>query len=76
MGTRLQNVTIQARMEVIFGLNRGRDGRANLHLLPTGEIVYPMGTIVVLLHIGERSQRHFTGHTEEVRSSSAIFESS
>ena len=25
-----------------------------------------MATTVVLLHCSERSQRHFTGHTEEV----------
>ena len=54
------------RLEWVHGY-RGRDGRANLHLLPTGEMVYPMATIVVLLHCGERSQRHFTGHTEEVK---------
>ena len=53
------------RLEWVHGY-RGRDGRANLHLLPTGEMVYPMATIVVLLHCSERSQRHFTGHTEEV----------
>ena len=54
------------RLEWVHGY-RGRDGRANLHLLPTGEMVYPMATIVVLLHCSERSQRHFTGHTEEVK---------
>ena len=43
---------------------RGREGRANLHLLPTGEMVYPMAAIVVLLNWEEHTQRHYLGHTE------------
>lgn len=43
---------------------RGRDGRANLHLLPTGELLYPAAAVVVLLHAEEHSQRHYLAHTE------------
>ena len=48
------------RLDWVYGY-RGRDARANLHLLPTGEMVYHVAAVVVLYHAGEQSQRHYTG---------------
>lgn len=46
---------------------RGRDCRANLYYLPTGEAVYFIARVVVLYHIKNRTQRHYRKHTECVR---------
>jgi hypothetical protein len=46
---------------------RGRDCRSNLHLLPTGEIVYFVAAAVVLYNVEEQSQRHYLGHTDDVK---------
>jgi hypothetical protein len=46
---------------------RGRDCRSNLHLLPTGEIVYFIAAAVVLYNVEEQSQRHYLGHTDDVK---------
>lgn len=46
---------------------RGRDCRSNLHLLPTGEMVYFVAAVVVLYNVEEQSQRHYLGHTDDVK---------
>lgn len=46
---------------------RGKDCRHNLYLLPTGEIVYFMAAVVVLYNVDDQIQRHYTGHTSEIR---------
>ncbi|CAI5655175.1 echinoderm microtubule-associated protein-like 4 isoform X1 [Oreochromis niloticus] len=46
---------------------RGRDCRANIYLLPTGEIVYFIASVVVLFNYEERTQRHYLGHTDCVK---------
>ncbi|KAI3376679.1 hypothetical protein L3Q82_017108 [Scortum barcoo] len=46
---------------------RGRDCRANLYFLPTGEAVYFIACVVVLYHINNRTQRHYRKHTDCVR---------
>ncbi|KAJ6666938.1 hypothetical protein lerEdw1_018940 [Lerista edwardsae] len=46
---------------------RGKDCRANVYLLPTGEIVYFIASVVVLFNYEERTQRHFLGHTDCVK---------
>ncbi|KAK1791497.1 hypothetical protein P4O66_013500 [Electrophorus voltai] len=46
---------------------RGRDCRANVCLLPTGEIVYFIASVVVLFNFDERTQRHYLGHTDCVK---------
>ncbi|KAF3836751.1 hypothetical protein F7725_004215 [Dissostichus mawsoni] len=53
-------------MRDIYGY-RGRDCRANLYFLPTGEAVYFIACVVVLYHIKNRTQRHYTNHTDCVR---------
>lgn len=46
---------------------RGRDCRANVYLLPTGEIVYFIASVVILFNYEERTQRHYLGHTDCVK---------
>ncbi|KIH68005.1 HELP domain protein [Ancylostoma duodenale] len=47
---------------------RGKDVRNNVHYLPTGELLYFCGSIVVLHNVEEHTQRHYTGHTCDIRS--------
>ncbi|KAI1237608.1 hypothetical protein IHE44_0013690 [Lamprotornis superbus] len=44
---------------------RGRDCRSNLYLLPTGETVYFIASVVVLFNVEEQLQRHYTGHNDD-----------
>ncbi|KAF3844892.1 hypothetical protein F7725_008055 [Dissostichus mawsoni] len=46
---------------------RGRDCRSNLYLLPTGETVYFIASVVVLFNVDEQLQRHYTGHTDDIK---------
>ncbi|XP_053608612.1 echinoderm microtubule-associated protein-like 2 isoform X2 [Plodia interpunctella] len=54
------------KLEWVYGY-RGKDCRSNLYLLPTGEIVYFVAAVVVLFNVDERCQRHYTGHTDDVK---------
>ncbi|KAM9809431.1 echinoderm microtubule-associated protein-like 4 isoform 5-T5 [Syngnathus typhle] len=54
------------KLEWVYGY-RGRDCRANVCLLPTGEMVYFIASVVVLFNYDERSQRHYLGHTDCVK---------
>lgn len=47
---------------------RGKDCRSNLYQLPTGEMVYFVAAAVVLYNNEEQSQRHYLGHTDDVKS--------
>jgi len=38
-----------------------------VYLLPTGEVVYFIAAAVVLLNVEEQSQRHYLGHTDDVK---------
>ncbi|KAL4648208.1 echinoderm microtubule-associated protein-like 4 isoform X2 [Arapaima gigas] len=53
-------------LDWVYGY-RGRDCRANLYLLPSGEAVYFIACVVVLYHIEKRTQRHYLKHTDCVR---------
>ncbi|KAM9718382.1 echinoderm microtubule-associated protein-like 3 isoform 1-T1 [Menidia menidia] len=53
-------------LDWVYGY-RGRDCRANLYFLPTGEAVYFIACVIVLYHINNRTQRHYTKHTDCVR---------
>ena len=46
---------------------RGRDCRNNLYLLPTGETVYFIASVVVLYNVEEQLQRHYAGHNDDVK---------
>ncbi|KAG7255815.1 hypothetical protein CRUP_025432 [Coryphaenoides rupestris] len=54
------------RLKLAYGY-RGRDCRANVYLLPTGEVVYFIASVVVLFNSEERTQRHYLGHTDCVK---------
>ncbi|XP_014665627.1 PREDICTED: echinoderm microtubule-associated protein-like 1 [Priapulus caudatus] len=54
------------RLEWVYGY-RGKDSRNNLLLLPTGEIVYYIASVVVLYSAADHSQRHYLAHTAEVK---------
>uniref|UniRef100_A0A8C7JDD3 EMAP like 3 n=1 Tax=Oncorhynchus kisutch TaxID=8019 RepID=A0A8C7JDD3_ONCKI len=53
-------------LDWVYGY-RGRDCRANLYLLASGEAVYFIACVVVLYHINNRTQRHYSKHTDCVR---------
>ncbi|XP_024133382.1 echinoderm microtubule-associated protein-like 2 isoform X3 [Oryzias melastigma] len=54
------------KLQWVYGY-RGRDCRSNLYLLPTGEIVYFIASVVVLYNTEEQQQRHYLGHTDDVK---------
>nr|XP_033326747.1 echinoderm microtubule-associated protein-like 2 isoform X8 [Megalopta genalis] len=54
------------KLNWVYGY-RGRDCRSNLHLLPTGEIVYFVAAVVILYNMEEHSQRHYLGHTDDIK---------
>lgn len=54
------------KLEWVYGY-RGRDARANLHLLPTGEMTYFVAAVVVLYNVEEQTQRHYLGHTQDIK---------
>ncbi|KAJ8308865.1 hypothetical protein KUTeg_013739 [Tegillarca granosa] len=54
------------RLEWVYGY-RGRDCRNNLYYLPTGEIIYFIAGVVILQNVEENTQRHYTGHTDDVK---------
>lgn len=47
---------------------RGRDARNSLHVLPTspGELLYHVGAVGVVYNKMEETQRHYTGHNEDI----------
>ncbi|KAL4613089.1 echinoderm microtubule-associated protein-like 1 isoform X4, partial [Arapaima gigas] len=54
------------KLDWVYGY-RGRDCRSNLYLLPTGETVYFIASVVVLYNVDEQLQRHYTGHSDDVK---------
>jgi microtubule-associated protein-like 1/2 len=54
------------KLDWVYGY-RGRDARSNLYLLPTGELVYFVAAVVVLFNPDINKQRHYLGHTEEIK---------
>nr|XP_038028200.1 echinoderm microtubule-associated protein-like 3 isoform X3 [Anas platyrhynchos] len=57
---------LRGRPITIYGY-RGRDSRSNLHVLASGELVYFIACVVVLLHVPLRRQRHYLRHSDCVR---------
>uniref|UniRef100_H3DIX5 EMAP like 1 n=1 Tax=Tetraodon nigroviridis TaxID=99883 RepID=H3DIX5_TETNG len=53
------------KLDWVYGY-RGRDCRSNLYLLPTGETVYFIASVVVLFNVDEQLQRHY-GHTDDIK---------
>jgi len=54
-------------LDWVYGY-RGKDSRANLAKLPTGEVVYYVASVVVLYSAEAHTQRHYRGHTEDIES--------
>ncbi|KAG7280437.1 hypothetical protein CRUP_028177 [Coryphaenoides rupestris] len=63
---RMELPSERLELDWVYGY-RGRDCRANLYFLPTGEAVYFIACVVVLYHIDKRTQRHYRKHTDCVR---------
>ncbi len=61
------NCWLNKRQVWLFSGYHGKDVRNNLHLLPTGETVYFAAAVVVLYNADTHSQRHYLGHTEEIK---------
>ena len=54
-----------ASLEWSYGY-RGKDSRANLYSLPTGEICYYVASLAVLYNPESQTQRHYRGHTDDI----------
>uniref|UniRef100_A0A8C5H325 HELP domain-containing protein n=1 Tax=Gouania willdenowi TaxID=441366 RepID=A0A8C5H325_GOUWI len=63
---RMEPPSQRLELDWVYGY-RGRDCRANLYFLPSGEAVYFIACVVVLYHINNRTQRHYRKHTDCVR---------
>lgn len=55
------------KLDWVYGY-RGKDCRSNLYQLPTGEMAYFVAAAVVLYNVDEQSQRHYIGHTDDIKS--------
>ncbi|XP_055316074.1 echinoderm microtubule-associated protein-like 2 isoform X2 [Sitodiplosis mosellana] len=55
------------KLDWVYGY-RGKDCRSNLYQLPTGEMAYFVASVIVLYNVDEQSQRHYIGHTDDVKS--------
>ncbi|XP_041090623.1 echinoderm microtubule-associated protein-like 2 isoform X1 [Polyodon spathula] len=64
--TKAQLPEQKLKLQWVYGY-RGRDCRSNLYLLPTGEIVYFIASVVVLYNVEEEQQRHYLGHNDDVK---------
>lgn len=58
---------ISLKLEWVYGY-RGKDCRSNLYQLQTGECVYFVAAVAVLFNSEERTQRHYLGHTDDIKS--------
>ncbi|XP_076315888.1 echinoderm microtubule-associated protein-like CG42247 [Tachypleus tridentatus] len=46
---------------------RSQEGNGNLHVLPSGELLYPVATVAVIYNKLNNQQRHYTDHTEDIQ---------
>ncbi|KAG7495720.1 echinoderm microtubule-associated protein-like 3 isoform X1 [Solea senegalensis] len=63
---KMEPPTERLELDWVYGY-RGRDCRANMYFLPTGEAIYFIACVIVLYHINNRTQRHYRKHTDCVR---------
>ncbi|XP_025280415.3 echinoderm microtubule-associated protein-like 2 isoform X1 [Canis lupus dingo] len=66
LDTRSELPPSRLKLDWVYGY-RGRDCRANLYLLPTGEIVYFVASVAVLYSVEEQRQRHYLGHNDDIK---------
>lgn len=45
----------------------GKDSYDNLHVLPSGEMLYFVATMVVIYNKMTNTQRHYTGHADDIK---------
>ncbi|XP_053329253.1 echinoderm microtubule-associated protein-like 2 isoform X2 [Spea bombifrons] len=57
----------ELQLEWVYGY-RGRDCRSNLFLLPSGELLYFAAAVCVLYDPVAGTQRHYRGHTDDIKS--------
>lgn len=67
MDTSSQPPEEKLQLEWVYGY-RGRDCRNNLFVLSTGELIYFTAAVVVLYDVPNHKQRHYTEHTDDVKS--------
>uniref|UniRef100_A0A8B9NG83 EMAP like 3 n=1 Tax=Accipiter nisus TaxID=211598 RepID=A0A8B9NG83_9AVES len=65
-GLRAELPPERLQLDWVYGY-RGRDSRSNLHVLASGELVYFIACVVILLHVPHRRQRHYLRHSDCVR---------
>lgn len=58
---------VSLKLEWVYGY-RGKDCRSNVYQLQTGECVYFVAAVAVLFNSEERTQRHYLGHTDDIKS--------
>nr|XP_021497822.1 echinoderm microtubule-associated protein-like 2 isoform X4 [Meriones unguiculatus] len=66
LDTRSELPSSRLKLDWVHGY-RGRDCRANLYLLPTGEVVYFVASVAVLYSVEEQRQRHYLGHNDDIK---------
>ncbi|XP_008850265.2 echinoderm microtubule-associated protein-like 2 isoform X1 [Nannospalax galili] len=66
LDTRSEPPSSRLKLDWVYGY-RGRDCRANLYLLPTGEVVYFVASVAVLYSVEEQRQRHYLGHNDDIK---------
>ncbi|MFH4976734.1 hypothetical protein AB6A40_003443 [Gnathostoma spinigerum] len=57
---------VSPQLEWIHGY-RGKDSRNNLYELPTGEMVYFTGAVIILHNFDDGTQRFYRQHTSEIK---------
>ncbi|XP_078356309.1 echinoderm microtubule-associated protein-like 2 isoform X2 [Oculina patagonica] len=57
----------ELQLEWVYGY-RGRDCRNNLYVLTSGELIYFTAAVVVLYDVASHKQRHYTEHTDDIKS--------
>ena len=59
--------TASLKLDWVYGY-RGKDCRSNLFQLASGEIAYFIAAVAVIYNMETRTQRHYTGHNDDIKS--------
>ncbi|XP_075927212.1 echinoderm microtubule-associated protein-like 2 [Petromyzon marinus] len=66
IGAKLELPAEKLSLEWAYGY-RGKDCRANVELLPSGELVFFVAAVGVLQHVESGVQRHYLGHDDDIK---------